>query len=153
MGLFGGNRMSKVKTCQDRAVSQGMILGEPNTAKWVINCANNFTGINKHKKTSGINSLGWWGNKDRPNANGPQLKACQDAAVTQGMVLGQPNTVQWVLSCLKNPGVNTATTVTTNTPTTTTAGFMGLPNIVWIAIAGGVIYYGNKKGMFKKILK
>ena len=35
----------------------------------------------------------------------------------------------------------------------TTAGFMGLPKIAWIAIIGVGVYYAYSKGMFKKLLK
>jgi hypothetical protein len=36
---------------------------------------------------------------------------------------------------------------------TTTAGFMGIPNIAWIAIVGVGLYYAYSQGMFKKLLK
>lgn len=36
---------------------------------------------------------------------------------------------------------------------TKTAGFMGLPNLAWIAIGGVILYYAYQKGMFKKFLK
>jgi len=34
-----------------------------------------------------------------------------------------------------------------------TAGFMGLPNLAWIAIGGVALYYAYSKGMFKKLMK
>ena len=37
--------------------------------------------------------------------------------------------------------------------TTNTAGFMGIPNIAWIAIVGVGLYYAYSQGMFKKLLK
>ena len=40
-----------------------------------------------------------------------------------------------------------------DTPKVVTAGFMGLPNLAWIAIGGVALYYAYSKGMFKKILK
>ena len=49
--------------------------------------------------------------------------------------------------------LNTPAVVVADTPTTTTAGFMGVPNLVWIVIGLGALYYGHQKGMFKKILK
>ena len=157
MGLFLGNRVeNKLKTCQDAAVAQGMILGEPATKKWVLSCLT----ANSPGKRGGL--FGKWGNKGVNYLGGEVLKTCQDNAEAQGMVLGQPNTIKWVTNCLKEGNASALdNTGTTPTPTTTTiptstvqtAGFMGLPTILWIAIAGGAIYYGHKKGMFKKILK
>jgi len=37
--------------------------------------------------------------------------------------------------------------------TTTTAGYMGIPNIAWIAIGGVAIYYAYSKGMLNKLIK
>ena len=42
--------------------------------------------------------------------------------------------------------------VTTN-GTTQTAGFMGLPNLVWYVVGAGVLYYGYTKGWFGKFGK
>ena len=164
MGLFFGNRVgNKLKTCQDAAVAQGMILGEPTTKKWVLSCLT----ADSPGKRGGL--FGTWGNLGNKGVNylgGEVLKTCQDSAVAQGMVLGQPNTIKWVTNCLKEGNTSTGDntwvvppnagpTPITTIPTSTvqTAGFMGLPTILWIAIAGGAIYYGNKTGMFKKLLK
>ena len=36
---------------------------------------------------------------------------------------------------------------------TNTAGYMGIPQIGWIAIIGVGVYYAYTKGMFKKLIK
>jgi len=41
----------------------------------------------------------------------------------------------------------------TTTPTPTTAGYMGIPKIAWVAIIGVGVYYAYSKGMLDKILK
>jgi hypothetical protein len=38
-------------------------------------------------------------------------------------------------------------------PTPITAGYMGIPNIAWIAIGGVAIYYAYSKGMLNKLIK
>jgi len=52
---------------------------------------------------------------------------------------------------LIGPGDNVGTAPADVKPTT--AGFMGLPNLAWIAIIGVGVYYAYSKGMFKKLLK
>lgn len=159
----------RLKTCQDEATAQGMVLGEPTTVQFVQQCLTRNRRGNSKKG-------GWLGLWNKGPLSGPgsnlnrKLKQCQADAQASGMVLGQPDTVKWVTDCLQGkhphikidptviddpiiPTPTTTTTTITTSPTVKTAGFMGLPNLIWIGVAGLAIYYGNKKGMFKKILK
>jgi hypothetical protein len=158
------NTGSKLQACQAEAQAKGMVLGVPTTVSWVQDCLNKKRGGN-------INNVvlpgGWnlWGKRPLSGSGSnlnKKLEQCKTDAQALGMVLGQPNTVTWVTNCLNGktnetaivtPTPTTPTTTTTITTTPKTAGIMGLPNIAWVAIAGVAIYYGNKKGMFKKILK
>ena len=175
---WGGimNRVANIKTrfganlqaCQAEAQAQGMVLGVPTTVAYVQNC------LNKKRGNKPVRANIWGWHNPVPNLSGPgsnlykKLEQCQADAEGLGMVLGQPDTVKWVTDCLrgKHAQVKTdptliddpipvlpTTTTTTTTTKPTTAGFMGLPNIAWIGLGLLAVYYGNKKGMFKKILK
>jgi len=49
--------------------------------------------------------------------------------------------------------VDDADVAVVDTDKVVTAGFMGLPNLAWIAIGGVALYYAYSKGMFKKLMK
>ena len=99
-----------LRACQDNAESQGMILGEPETVKYVQNC------LREHKASG---RGGGWLSALMPNRGGlrgrgvlanpdekPYLHACQTKAQSQGMVLGEPDTVKFVMQCLKDTKPN-----------------------------------------------
>ena len=77
--------------------------------------------------------------------NGPWIEN-ENGQWIQGSSVGDPMPA--------SPTTPTVTTTTTATPSgTTTAGFMGLPKVAWIAIIGVGVYYAYSKGMLKKLIK